>query len=65
MLFLRPSVCEVPGYTQGDEREAFLCQLMQNARGLLDRKPTSWQRDAAREFYTAAFEAENKGASCL
>lgn len=65
VIFTAERLCEVRGYTQGDEREAFLCQLMQNTRGLLDREPTSWQRDAAREFYTAAFEAENKGASCL
>lgn len=65
VIFTAERLCEVRGYTQDDEREAFLCQLMKNARGLLDREPTSWQRDAAREFYAAAFAADNKGASCL
>ncbi|MEG2025612.1 MAG: TatD family hydrolase [Gordonibacter sp.] len=74
VIFTAERLAEVRGCAPGEERAAFLRQLMENARGLLDRKPTSWQFDAARQFYTAAFAAEeaapeagpsnNKGASC-
>lgn len=50
VVFTAEKLCEVRGLSRGDEREAFLNALMANARGLLDREPTSWQRERARQL---------------
>lgn len=50
VVFTAEKLCEVRGFTRGEEREAFLNALMANACGLLDREPTSWQRERARQL---------------
>lgn len=50
VVFTAEKLCEVRGFTRGEEREAFLNALMANACGLLDREPTSWQREQARRL---------------
>ena len=47
VVFAAEKLCEVRGLSRGEEREAFLNALMANARGLLDREPTPWQREQA------------------
>ncbi len=60
VIFTAACLAEVRGYEPGDERAAFLQILMNNARELLDREPTAWQREAA-----AYVTREPKGASEL
>ncbi|HIS40694.1 MAG TPA: TatD family hydrolase [Candidatus Aphodovivens avistercoris] len=50
VVFTVEKLCEVRGLSRGEEREAFLNALMANARGLLDREPTPWQREQARQL---------------
>lgn len=50
VVFTAEKLCEVHGLSRGEEREAFLNALMANARGLLDREPTPWQREQARQL---------------
>lgn len=50
VVFTAEKLCEVRGLSRGEEREAFLNALMANARGLLDREPTPWQREQARQL---------------
>ena len=46
VVFTAERLAEVRGCEPGEERAAFLEQLMQNARGLLDRSATDWQKEA-------------------
>ena len=48
-------LAEVRGCAPGPKRAAFAASLA-NARELLDRDPTPWQQEAAREFYAEAFD---------
>lgn len=50
VVFTVEKLCEVRGFSRGPQREAFLNALMANARGLLDRDPTAWQRARAKEL---------------
>lgn len=50
VLFTADKLCEVRGLSFGEEREAFLRALLDNAHGLLDREPTAWQREHAQEL---------------
>lgn len=43
VIFTAERLAEVRGCAQGQERKALLEQLFDNAQGLLDRPPTSWQ----------------------
>ena len=56
VLFTAERLAEVRGCAPGPKRAAFLRQLLANARELLDRDPTPWQQEAAREFYAEAFD---------
>lgn len=51
-LFTAACLAEVCGRAPGDERRAFLQQLMQNARDLLDRPATPQQRISSQEETT-------------
>lgn len=42
-VFTAARLAEVRGAAPGADRAAFLAQLMENARALLDRAPTAWQ----------------------
>lgn len=44
VLFTAACLAEVRGCEPGTAREAFLAQLMDNARALLDRPATAWQK---------------------
>ena len=44
VLFTAACLAEVRGCEPGAAREAFLAQLMDNARALLDRPATAWQK---------------------
>ena len=44
VLFTAACLAEVRGCAPGAAREAFLAQLMDNARALLDRPATAWQK---------------------
>ena len=46
VVFTAERLAEARGCEPGEERAAFLEQLMQNARGLLDRSATDWQKEA-------------------
>ena len=46
VLFTAACLAEVRGCAPGEERKAFLKQLVENARGLLDRPATAWQKEA-------------------
>lgn len=46
VIFTAERLAEVRGFERGHAREEFLRELMANARGLLDRKPTEWQTKA-------------------
>lgn len=50
VVFTAEKLCEVRGLAFGAEREAFLKRLLSNAHGLLDREPTPWQRNRAKEL---------------
>lgn len=50
VVFTAEKLCEVRGVPFGEEREAFLKKLLANAHELLDRDPTSWQRDRAKRL---------------
>ena len=50
VIFTVEKMCEVRGVSAGAEREAFLNTLMDNALGLLDRKPTVWQTQHAEKL---------------
>ena len=43
VIFSAAKLAEVCGCAPGSAREVFLRQLMENARGLLDRPATQWQ----------------------
>ena len=45
VLFTAACLAEVRGCAPGAERRALLDQLMENARGLLDRPATPWQKN--------------------
>jgi TatD DNase family protein len=47
VTFTAARMAEVLGCEPGEAREGLLCRLEENARGLLDRPPTAWQREAA------------------
>lgn len=47
VVFTAARLAEARGCAAGDERKALLAQLMENARDLLDRSPTPWQRARA------------------
>lgn len=47
VIFTAARMAEVCGCLPGEQREAFLSQLMSNTRGLLDREPTRWQQASA------------------
>ena len=55
VIFTAERLAEVRGCAPGEERAALLRRLLENARSLLDRKPTVWQQQAARQFYADAF----------
>ncbi|BAK43751.1 TatD family hydrolase [Eggerthella sp. YY7918] len=57
VIFTAARLAEVRGCAPGDERKQLLDQLMENARALLDRPATSWQKGEAAAFYTKAFDA--------
>ena len=47
VVFTAERLAEVRGCAPGPERKALLDQLMENARGLLDRPATPWQKVAS------------------
>ena len=55
VIFTAERLAEVRGCAPGEERAALLRRLLENARSLLDREPTAWQQQAARQFYADAF----------
>ncbi|GAA6487869.1 TatD family hydrolase [Gordonibacter urolithinfaciens] len=55
VIFTAERLAEVRGCAPGEERAALLRRLLENARSLLDREPTVWQQQAARQFYANAF----------
>ena len=55
VIFTAERLAEVRGCAPGEERAALLRRLLENARSLLDREPTVWQQQAARQFYADAF----------
>ena len=55
VIFTAARLAEVRGCAPGEERAALLRRLLENARSLLDREPTAWQQQAARQFYANAF----------
>ena len=50
VVFTAEKLCEVRDLAFGEERETFLRKLLANAYELLDREPTSWQRERAQEL---------------
>lgn len=58
VVFTAERLAAVRGCIPGGERAAFLRALMDNARTLLDRDPTSWQRDERLADSIAAFREE-------
>lgn len=50
VLFTAEKLCEVRGLAFGEERETFLRTLLDNAHALLDREPTPWQREHAKDL---------------
>lgn len=50
VLFTAEKLCEVRGLAFGEERETFLRALLDNAHALLDREPTPWQREHAKDL---------------
>ena len=65
VVFTAERLAEVCGCAPGVERADFLRTIRGNARDLLDREPTAWQREAAASFYAAAFDAvQNDEPSC-
>lgn len=50
VLFTAERLCEVRGLAFGEEREMFLRALLDNAHALLDRDPTPWQREHAKDL---------------
>lgn len=59
VVFTAERLAEVRGQATGDERKAFLRTLLANARGLLDRQPTAWQRE--QRLTVAAAALSEKG----
>lgn len=55
VIFTAERLAEVRGCAPGDERKAFLKQLMKNACDLLDHPATPWQQGEAHDFYHEAF----------
>ena len=51
VIFTAERLAEVRGCAPGGEREAFLAQLMENARRLLDRDPLPWQDERKRKGF--------------
>ena len=45
-VFTAARLAEELGFPPGEERAAFLQGMLDNARALLDREPTAWQRGA-------------------
>lgn len=56
VIFTAERLAEVRGCAPGSEREDLLRSLADNARGLLDREPTAWQRRKAQELGIEADE---------
>ncbi len=56
VIFTAACMAETWGCEPGPAREAFLRQLSDNARCLLDREPTAWQKEAAKLFCETAFK---------
>lgn len=48
-VFTAARMAEVLGCDAGAQRDRLLRELMANARGLLDREPTAWQREQGKE----------------
>lgn len=44
VVFTAACLADVRGAVSADERAAFLGEAARNARSLLDREPTAWQR---------------------
>lgn len=58
VIFTAARLAEVRGCAGGEERAAFLRVMMDNARGLLDRKPTAWQLHGAMSATQSAKSAQ-------
>ncbi len=59
VVFTAARLAEARGCEPGPARKALLEQLMDNARGLLDRPATPWQKGEAASFYAEAFGASD------
>lgn len=60
VIFTAERLAEVRGCAPGPERKELLEQLMDNARALLDRPATPWQKGEAASFYADAFDASER-----
>ena len=58
VTFTAARMAEVLGCEPGEAREGLLRQLEENARGLLDRLPTEWQREASAASASSAVANE-------